>query len=175
VDRDGVAWRTLPGTEHPAAAYFTRGTGHNDDARLSERTEDWENNMARLARKFETARSIVPAPQVDLVEGAEVGIIAYGSADAPIGEARALLAAQGIKTSYLRVRALPLAHSVKDFVAAHKRTYVVELNSDAQMLQLVRLDMPELATSVRPCNHNDGMPLTALWISGAIIDKEKSK
>jgi len=175
VDGDGVAWRTLPGTDHPAAAYFTRGTGHNDEAKLSERTDDWEKNMARLARKFETARSIVPAPIVDQVEGAEVGIIAYGSTDAPIVEARSMLAEAGIKTSYMRVRALPLSHAVKAFVAAHKRTYIVEMNSDAQMCQLVRLDMPELATAVRPCNHNDGMPLTAVWISGAITDKEKSK
>lgn len=174
-DGDGVAWRTLPGTDHPGAAYFTRGTGHNDEAKLSERTDDWEKNMARLARKFETARSIVPAPIVDQVEGAEVGIIAYGSTDAPIGEARVLLANAGIKTSYMRVRALPLSHLVKEFVAAHKRTYVVEMNSDAQMCQLARLDMPELATAVRPCNHNDGMPLTAVWISSAIADKEKSK
>ena len=175
VDGDGVAWRTLPGTEHPAAAFFTRGTGHNEDAKLSERTEDWDNNMARLARKFETGRKIVPQPEVDLVEGAEIGIIAYGSTDAPIGEARAILAEQGIKASYLRVRALPLAHSVNDFVAAHQRTYVVEMNSDAQMCQLVRLEMPEMATLVRPCNHNDGMPLTAVWISEAIVNKEKSK
>ena len=175
VDGDGVAWRTLPGTDHPAAAYFTRGTGHNDEAKLSERTDDWEKNMARLARKFETARSIVPAPIVDQVEDAEVGIIAYGSTDAPIVEARSMLAEAGIKTSYMRVRALPLSHAVKAFVAAHKRTYIVEMNSDAQMCQLVRLDMPELATAVRPCNHNDGMPLTAVWISGAITDKEKSK
>lgn len=175
TDGDGVAWRTLPGAEHPGAAYFTRGTGHNESARLSERTDDWDNNMARLARKFETARSIVPAPVVDKVEGAEIGIIAYGSTDPAIGEARAMLAAQGIKTSYMRVRALPLSHLVKDFVAAHKRTYVFELNSDAQMCQLVRLEMPELAAAVRPCNHNDGMPLTAVWISAAITEKETSK
>src|SRR5207244_3388609 len=98
-----------------------------------------------------------------------VGIISYGSADSAIVEARVMLAEKGLKTSYLRLRALPLTEDVRDFVAAHKRTLVVELNSDAQMCQLVRLDMPELAVSVRPCNHNDGMPLTANWITTAIL------
>ncbi len=172
VDGDGIAWRTLPGTEHPLAAYFTRGTGHNDDARLSERPEDWENNIARLMRKQETARKIMPQPVVDQVEGAEIGIIGYGSTDAAIAEARAVLEAQGVKTSYMRVRALPLSAAVKDFVAAHRRTYVVELNSDAQMCQLVRLEVLDRAADVKPCNHNDGRPLTANWISTAILEKE---
>jgi 2-oxoglutarate ferredoxin oxidoreductase subunit alpha len=129
--------------------------------------------MARLARKLETARTLAPQPEVEQIEGAEVGIISYGSADSAVVEARTMLAARGVKTSYLRVRALPLSDEVKKFVAAHKRTYVVELNSDAQMCQLVRLEMPELAASVKPCNHGDGMPLTANWISTAILSKEE--
>jgi 2-oxoglutarate ferredoxin oxidoreductase subunit alpha len=173
TDGDGIAWRTLPGTEHPLAAYFTRGTGHNDEARLSERPEDWENNMARLARKFETARSLVPKPLEDRVEGAEVGIIGYGSTDSSILEARHLLQEKGLPTSYLRVRALPLTDEVTQFIHAHKRIYVIEMNSDAQMLQLLRLHAPEAALNLKACNHSDGMPLTANWISTAILEKEK--
>ncbi|HEY3341706.1 MAG TPA: 2-oxoacid:acceptor oxidoreductase subunit alpha, partial [Anaerolineae bacterium] len=173
TDGDGIAWRTLPGTEHPFAAYFTRGTGHNDEARLSERPEDWENNMARLARKFETARTLVPKPVEERVEGAEVGIIGYGSTDTPIIEARHMLQGMGCKTSYMRVRALPLSDEVTQFVHAHKHVYVVEMNSDGQMCQLLRLHVPEMAVSIRPCNHSDGMPLTAKWISTAILEKEK--
>ena len=173
IDGDGIAWRTLPGTEHPLAAYFTRGTGHNDEARLSERPEDWENNMARLARKFETARSLVPKPVEDRVEGAEVGIIGYGSTDSSILEARHLLQEKGLPTSYLRVRALPLTDEVTQFIHAHKRIYVIEMNSDAQMLQLLRLHAPEASLNLKACNHSDGMPLTANWISTAILEKEK--
>ena len=64
VDGDAVTYRTLPGTDHPAAAYFTRGTGHDEHARYSERAEDWEANMERLARKMDNARSAVPPPEV---------------------------------------------------------------------------------------------------------------
>ena len=173
TDGDGIAWRTLPGTEHPFAAYFTRGTGHNDEARLSERPEDWENNMLRLGRKFETARQLMPKPVEDCVEGAEVGIIGYGSTDTPIVEARHVLEAKGLKTSYLRVRALPLGDEVTQFIQSHKCVYVVEMNTDAQMCQLLRLHAPELATHIRPCHHCDGMPLTANWISAAILEREK--
>ena len=119
VDGDGIAPRTLPGTEHPLAAYFTRGTGHDESARLSERPEDWGANMERLTRKFETARTLVPRPVEERVEGAQVAIIAYGSTDFAVSEAREMLAKQGIKTSYMRLRALPLPEEAKAFVAAH--------------------------------------------------------
>jgi 2-oxoglutarate ferredoxin oxidoreductase subunit alpha len=164
VDGDGIGYRTLPGTDHPMAAYFTRGTGHTELATYSERPEHWAGNMERLNRKFETARKLVPAPVEDRVEGAEIGLIAYGSADPAIIEARSRLAAKGVKTSYMRLKALPLSDSVESFVRAHDRVYVVELNTDAQMTQLVRLDTPELAGKVFALNHNDGLPLTARWI-----------
>ena len=180
VDGDGIGWRTLPGTDHPLAAYFTRGTGHNERASYSERPDDWENNMARLARKFETARGLVPPPVADVVEGAEVGIISYGSNDPAIVEARSRLALAGVRTSYLRLRALPLTESVRDFVAVHKQIFVVEMNSDAQMCQLLRLHVPERAADIKPANHNDGLPLTARWVAehvaaklNAALDKEK--
>ncbi|HLB49099.1 MAG TPA: 2-oxoacid:acceptor oxidoreductase subunit alpha [Anaerolineales bacterium] len=169
---DGIGPRTLPGADHPMAAYFTRGTGHTEQATYSERPEDWEKNMERLNRKFETARTIVPAPIEDRVEGAEIGVIGYGSTDPAIVEARSRLAARGVKTSYMRLRALPLSESVGDFIRAHDRVYVVELNTDAQMLQLLRLDTHELAARIVPLNHNDGLPLTARWITEAFEKME---
>ena len=165
VDGDGVGWRTLPGTDHPLAAYFTRGTGHNERATYSERPDDWEHNMERLARKFETARGLVPTPVAELVAGAEVGIVSFGSNHPAVVEARARLAGAGLATSYLRLRALPLTDAVRDFVAAHRRVYVIEMNSDAQMCQLLRLHVPEHAPQILPANHSDGMPLTARWIT----------
>jgi 2-oxoglutarate ferredoxin oxidoreductase subunit alpha len=172
VDGDGIGWRTLPGTDHPMAAYFTRGTGHTELATYSERPDHWEQNMERLGRKFETARKLVPIPVEDRVEGAEIGFIGYGSTDPAIIEARARLEKKGLKTSYLRLRALPLADSVESFIRAHDRVYVVELNTDAQMTQLVRLVAPDLAGKVFPLNHNDGLPLTARWIVEALEQME---
>ncbi len=172
VDGDGIGWRTLPGTDHPLAAYFTRGTGHTERATYSERPADWVNNMARLGRKFETARKIVPQPIEARVPGAEIAIISYGSADPAVVETRARLERDGIKVSYLRLRALPIADSVKDFIAAHQRVYVVELNTDAQMLQLLRLHTPEHAARLIACNWGDGLPLTARWITNAIKTQE---
>ena len=165
VDGDGIGWRTLPGTDHPLAAYFTRGTGHNERAQYSERPDDWERNMARLKRKFETARTLVPESVIDTMPGAEIGLLAFGSTDPALIETRARLQAAGIATDYLRLRALPLRAEVRDFVAAHKVTFVVEMNTDAQMFQLVQLHAPEHATRVRQANKSDGLPLTAAWIT----------
>jgi 2-oxoglutarate ferredoxin oxidoreductase subunit alpha len=132
VDGDGVTYRTLPGTDHPAAAYFTRGTGHDEQARYSERPEDWERNMERLARKMETARSAVPGPVLDGA-GAKVGIIAYGSSHHAIVEARDQLRRErGVETDYLRVRAFPFSREVHAFVERHERVYVVEQNRDGR-------------------------------------------
>jgi 2-oxoglutarate ferredoxin oxidoreductase subunit alpha len=175
VDGDGIGYRTLPGTDHPLAAYFTRGSGHNERAAYTERPDDWERNMARLSRKFETARSMMPKPVVKLTTGAEVGLIAFGSTDPAVEEARARLAKAGTLTSYLRLRALPLTEEVRDFVRAHKVTFVVEMNTDAQLHQLVQLHVPERAPQVLPANKSDGLPLTARWITeylSAALEKE---
>jgi len=173
VDGDGIGWRTLPGTDHPQAAYFSRGTGHNEMAYYSERPEDWVKNMERLGRKFETARKLAPQPLEERVAGAELAFISFGSADAAVTEARGRLARQGVETSYLRVRALPLADSIRDFVAAHRRCYVVELNTDAQMCQFVRLHAPDYAGRVQPANWSDGLPVTADKVLEMVFEKER--
>lgn len=164
VDGDGIGWRTLPGTNHPLASYFTRGSGHNERAQLSERSEDWEHNMERLTRKFETARALVPAPQIDIVEGAEIGIVCFGSTTPAVEEARELLARKGVKTSMLRLRALPMNQQVHDFIGAHKRTFVVEMNTDAQLASLLTLHAPEFATRLVRTNNNSGLPVSAAWL-----------
>src|SRR5215510_5990782 len=106
---DGIPYRTLPGTDHPAAAYFTRGTGHNEKAQYSERPDDWVNNLERLERKMDTARRELPAPILD-GPGAEVGIIAYGSSHHALVESRDQMQHEkGLKTDYLRVLAYPFS------------------------------------------------------------------
>ncbi len=173
VDNDGVGWRTLPGTDHPNAAYFTRGSGHTEAATYSERPEDWAKNLERLARKHETARTLVPPPVIDMQAGAEIGIISYGSNDLAMKEVRDRLAARGIKTSYLRLRALPLEHTLVEFVKKHARLYVVENNFDGQMHALIQLYAPEYASRMVSVAKCDGLPLTARWITEAIIEQER--
>lgn len=171
VDGDGVPYRTLPGTPHPLAAYFTRGSGHNEQAQYSERADDWERNMARLARKFETARSLVPAPVTLHNPSAKVGIIAYGTTRYAIEEARDRLAQQ-LPTSFLRLRALPINQAVRDFVAAHERVYVIELNRDGQMHGILQTEMPQYAARLRSIAHLDGLPLTARWVQERLLKEE---
>jgi 2-oxoglutarate ferredoxin oxidoreductase subunit alpha len=173
IDGDGITYRTLPGNEHPMSAYFTRGTGHNDQAVYSERPDDWENNLKRLELKHETARTLVPKPVVDIRDGAELGIIAYGSTQDAIEEARDQLRAQGIETSYIRIRALPLEDTLADFINKHPRLYVVELSQDAQLRSLVRLHVPERAADLRSVAHLDGLPMTANYIRDGILEQEK--
>ncbi|MFW5940781.1 MAG: 2-oxoacid:acceptor oxidoreductase subunit alpha [Chloroflexota bacterium] len=174
IDGDGIAYRTLPGNENPLSAYFARGTGHNEHAVYSERPDDWLDNMNRLQRKFETARNLVPSPIVDRVEGADVGIIAYGSTEPAIEEARDRLAEQGVRTSFMRLRALPIDDEVRRFVEEHERIYVVEMNRDGQMHAIIQLEMPDLATKLVSLAHLDGMPLTARWIVDNLQEKEQA-
>jgi 2-oxoglutarate ferredoxin oxidoreductase subunit alpha len=172
-DGDGIAARTLPGTDHPLGAYFARGTGHNAQAVYSERGEDWVENMARLNRKFDTARSLVPQPVVDQVDGAEIGIIAYGTSDACVIEGRDRLKDNhGIDTSYLRIRALPLNETTRDFIAGHDRIYVVENNTDGQMAMILRMEYPDLAGRIVSLAYADGMPLSPRWMVNALLEQE---
>ncbi|NDJ86317.1 MAG: 2-oxoacid:acceptor oxidoreductase subunit alpha [Chloroflexi bacterium] len=171
-DGDGITYRTLPGTDHPRAAYFTRGTGHDTHANYSERSEDWQANLDRLHHKFETIRGELPQPIIDRVDGAQIGIISYGSNDYAIKEARDRLAAEGIATSYLRILSLPLSYQVQDFASHYDRVYVVENNHDGQMSFILRVDFPELAARFRPVARCNGLPLDADWIVDMIKEKE---
>ncbi len=161
VDGDGVPWRTLPGTEHPLAAYFTRGSGHDEAARYSENEDTYARVMDRLARKLENGRELLPAPLLD-GSSAKVGLIAYGSSHHAVIEARTILAEDGLETDYLRLRALPTSAAVASFVAEHDRVYVVEQNRDGQMLQILQVELgAELAGRLRSVRHYDGLPLFA--------------
>lgn len=175
IDGDGITYRTLPGNEHPRAAYFGRGTGHNDNAVYSERPEDWESNMLRLARKFDTARNLVPGPVSDEVAGATIGIIAYGTTRPAIDEARDRLAATGVATSFMRLRALPVNDEVEAFIARHERVYVIEMNRDGQVASILRSELPETGARLVSLTHFDGMPLTARWIFESIMTHESAQ
>jgi 2-oxoglutarate ferredoxin oxidoreductase subunit alpha len=173
IDDDGIGYRTLPGNTHPAAAYFTRGTGHNASALYSERPEDWSANLIRLSKKHDYARTIVPAPVIDMIDDADVGIISYGTNDPAVFEARDRLTAADVKSSYLRLRALPLESTLVEFIRKHKRLYVVENNLDGQMHSLIQLHSPEDADRVISISMCDGLPLTARWITETILEQER--
>ncbi|HEV2618781.1 MAG TPA: 2-oxoacid:acceptor oxidoreductase subunit alpha [Acidobacteriaceae bacterium] len=170
VDGDGIPYRTLPGTDHPAAAYFTRGSGHNEKALYSERPEDYENNMLRLGRKFETARKMVPKPTLEGSGREKIGIIAFGTSHWAVIESRDQLEREsGIATDYLRVRAFPFAQEVHEFVARHERIYVVEQNRDAQLQSLLKVDLdPAETVKLRSILHFNGLPIDARSVTSVI-------
>ena len=174
VDGDAVPYRTLPGTDHPAAGYFTRGSGHDANARYTESAEVYAQNMDRLARKFETARGAVPEPVVSITEdGAQVGVIAYGTTHHAVVEARDVLDERGFAVDYLRVRALPLSPSIARFVEDHERVYVVEQNRDGQMYDQLRLELPSgLVGRLRSIRHYDGRPVPAEAITRPLMELE---
>ena len=174
VEGDGIPYRTLPGTNHPLAAYFTRGSGHNEKAQYSERADDYVQNMDRLARKFETARSAVPAPIKHVDGTSRIGIIAYGTSHWAVLETCDQLREEfRVKADYLRLRAYPFNHDVHDFVKNHDRIYVVEQNRDGQMFQLLKLDLsPEQVVKLRSVRHYNGLPIDARSVTDEIISQE---
>ncbi len=175
VDGDAIPYRTLPGTDHPKAAYFTRGSGHNEKALYTERPDEYQSLMERLARKFDTARTMVPAPEIVQTGKSSIGLIAFGSSDFAVRESRDQLKKEyGLETDYMRLRAFPFSPEVLAFVAAHQRVYVIEQNRDGQMLSLLKLDLPaEHITRLRSIRHFDGLPLDARTVTDKLVLQEE--
>jgi 2-oxoglutarate ferredoxin oxidoreductase subunit alpha len=174
VDGDAIGWRTLPGTRHPRAGYFTRGTGHNDAAVYSEKPEDYVAGMERLARKFENARKLVPAPVTVKNGTSKIGFLAYGTTDFALRESLDQIKKEyGQEVDYMRIRAYPFAHEIHDFVASHERVYVVEQDRDAQLASLLKLDLPaEQVMKLRSILHFNGLPVDARTITEEFATKE---
>ena len=175
VDGDAIPYRTLPGTPHPLAAYFTRGSGHDEQARYTESSETYPRVMDRLARKFDSARGYVPHPLVDRVAGSDVGIVAFGSTHHAIAEARALLHEDGVTSSYLLLKAYPFSDEVRRFLESQDRIYVVEQNRDGQMASLLRMEYPDLAPRLRSVLHYDGLSIDARTIADGVRARERAK
>ncbi|HEX5473229.1 MAG TPA: 2-oxoacid:acceptor oxidoreductase subunit alpha [Vicinamibacterales bacterium] len=176
VDGDGIPYRTVPTDGLPA--YFTRGSGHNSKGQYSERPDDYQGNVDRLARKFETAKAHVPQPIVEeAASAAQVGIIGYGTSHWAIHESRDQLARDaGLETAYLRVRAYPFPDAVAEFVRRHERVYVVEQNRDAQLRALLKLDLPaDLVPRLRSVLHYNGLPIDARSVTDEILVQEGRK
>lgn len=173
VDGDGIPYRTLPGTDHPRAGFFTRGSGHNERAAYTESPAAYQANLDRLARKHELARTMLPAPVVEEAEN-DVALLAYGSSHHAVVEARDMLAAQGLATDYLRLRALPFHPAVAAFVSRHARVYVVDQNRDGQVAGLLRQELaPRLAERLRSIRHYNGVPIDAEAIVEPLLAAER--
>ena len=174
VDGDAIGWRTLPGTRHPKAAYFTRGSGHNDAAAYTEKPDEYVAVMERLSRKFENARKLVPAP-ITVKDGtSKIGFLAFGSTDFALRESLDQIKKEYSQdVDYMRIRAYPFAHEIHDFVASHERVYVVEQNRDAQLLSLLKLDLPsDQVVKLRSILHYNGLPIDARTITEEFAAKE---
>ncbi len=174
-DGDGIPYRTLPGNRHPMSAYFTRGTGHDEQARYTEEAPVFQRVLERLKKKHKTAKQYVPAPILHETRGAEIGILAYGSTESAVQEARAQLAATGLKSSLMRVRALPFSKEVGKFLEKYEQIVVVEMNRDGQMYQLLCMDYPALAPKLRSVAFQDGLPASAKWIREGIINNYEGR
>ncbi len=174
VDGDAIGWRTLPGTNHPKASYFTRGSGHNAKAGYTEKPDEYQEVMDRLARKFENARKLVPAPVFEKDGTSKIGFIAFGSSDFAVRESLDQIKYEyRTDVDYLRIRAFPFAHEIHDFVASHERVYVIEQNRDAQMQSLLKLDLPaDQVVKLRSILHYSGLPIDARSVTEEFVTKE---
>jgi 2-oxoglutarate ferredoxin oxidoreductase subunit alpha len=170
VDGDGIGYRTLPGNKHPLSSYFTRGTGHDENAKYSEEVPVFLKNMDRLRKKQETAKKYVPAPVLHEMKGATVGVIAYGSTEAAILEAQYQLGKDhNIKADFMRVRAIPFTSEVDAFFAKYDQVFVVEMNRDGQLTQILRTEYPQYAGNFKSVAYGDGLPASAKWVREGIL------
>ncbi len=177
VDGDGIPYRTLPGTNHPAAAYFTRGSGHNENAVYSERPNDYKRNMDRLNKKYETTRDEVPQPEIISAKGAKIGFLAFGTTHWAIIESLDQLQREyKIPVNYFRLRALPFTKHLVEFFEKHDRVYVIEQNRDGQMEMLVKAELPaELTRKIRSIRHYSGIPIDARFVTDELVTAEKGE
>ncbi len=172
VDGDGIPYRTVPGTKHNKASYFLRGSGHNEKAHYTENPNAYKVVVDRLSKKHETAKTLVPKPELIENEKANMGVLAFGSSSLPMKEALAIMESKGLPLNYLRLKALPFTKEVDDFVAKQAVVFVVEQNRDGQMASLLKMHYPQAATKFRSVLHYDGLPMTAKNIYAPILTEK---
>lgn len=173
VDGDGIPYRTVMGNTHEKAAYFTRGTGHDEFGNYSEDPDVWQRNLDRIKKKIDSSRSRLPQPVFRKFDDAKVGLIAMGSTEPAVIEAQDRLNEMGIPTDYMRIRALPFSEDVLEFIQSHERNYVIELNRDGQLHQILKIDYCDLELNLTSLSYIDGLPMTAEWIVESVSAKEQ--
>lgn len=170
VDGDGIPYRTLPG-EHPKGSYFTRGSGHNKYGGYTEDSAEYKDVVDRLLVKWETARKMVPEPEIEYSKFNKTAILSVGSCDGAVKEALVELKEQGIGLNYCRVKAFPFTESIYEFVKNHDHVYVVEQNRDAQLRSLLILEGDIDPSKLVPMLHYDGMPINAAFVIDKVLDE----
>lgn len=175
IEGDGIPYRTVMGNQSPKAAYFTRGTGHNEYGSYSEDSENWSKMLLRIEKKLKGAVPLLPGPVFhrSTSEDVEIGIIGMGSTDDALRETQEKLAELGIPVDYMRVRALPTNPAVREFIASHARNYVLELNRDGQLCGILSLEISEYSQKLISITDIGGMPMTAEWAVESIINQER--
>ena len=167
IDGDAIPARTLPGV-HAKGAFFTRGSGHNMYGAYTEDAAEYQQVVDRLRRKWETAKTLVPAAETEYSERCRVGFITVGSCDAAVREARDRLAQAGVQINYLRVKAFPFGADVQAYLDNHDRIFVVEQNRDAQLRSLLLLETQVQPDKLVPVLHYDGLPIHADAVLSAV-------
>lgn len=171
-DDDGIPYRTVPGNKHPMSAYFTRGTGHDENARYTEDSTTWVRVMDRLKKKFDLGRKYMPKPVLHTRPGATVGVISFGSTESAVLEALHQLDSEhGIQADFLRIRALPFTDEVTEFIHKYDQIFVVEMNRDGQMCQILTVEYPQKAANFKSVAYGDGLPAAARWMREGILAK----
>jgi 2-oxoglutarate ferredoxin oxidoreductase subunit alpha len=176
IDGDGIPYRTVMGNQNPAAAYFTRGTGHNEYGNYSEDPENWAKMIRRIKKKLMNMCEVLPEPILRNKPGARIGIIGWGSTDPALIEAQDMLEEAGVPVDYLRIRALPTCKAVRDFISEHDHTYVLELNRDGQMCSILKLEVSaSYAEKLSSLTDIGGLPMTAIWATEQVLAKEMKR
>jgi 2-oxoglutarate/2-oxoacid ferredoxin oxidoreductase subunit alpha len=168
VDEDGIAYRTLPGVD-PRAAYFTRGSGHNQYGAYTEDEAEYQLVLDRLLRKWATAKRLVPRAVIDATADSKIGIVSIGSCDGAIREARDVLRSRGVALDYMRVRAFPFSEDVDRFLTSHELLFVVEQNRDAQLRSLLTLETAVEKSKLRSLLHYSGLPISSAFIVEGVL------
>jgi 2-oxoglutarate/2-oxoacid ferredoxin oxidoreductase subunit alpha len=171
-DGDGIGYRSLPGV-HPKAAYFTRGSGHNQYGAYTEDAADYQLVLDRLMKKWATAKGLVPRAVIDATAGGPVGIVSLGSCDGAIHEAHDVLKGLGVGVDYMRVRSFPFTEDVERFLAAHELLFVVEQNRDAQLRALLTLETAVEKSKLRSLLHYNGLPISSRFIVEGVLAELK--
>jgi len=167
-DGDGITYRTLPGV-HPKAAYFTRGSGHNQYGAYTEDSADYQAVLDRLMKKWASARRYLPRAVIDATAGSKVGIVSVGSGDGAIREAMDVLKERGVALDYMRIRSFPFTEDVEKFLAAHELLFVVEQNRDAQLRSLLTLETAVDKSKLRSLLHYSGLSISSSFIVEGVL------
>ena len=174
IDGDGIPYRTVMGNRSPRSAYFTRGTGHDVYGNYNEDPKNWSDMLHRIEKKLAGAVEHLPKPIIHKGKDAKIGLIGMGSTNDALLETQAILASKGIQTDYMRVRALPSCSEVRDFIAEHDRSYVLELNRDGQLKEVLMLEQSDLSEKLISITDIGGLPMTAIWAVENIIAAEEN-